>query len=233
MGQVVTISFFRFDSLASKAWALTMMGVARFALPRVPQIGFWKLFGSGSGEGFNLAPNPGVYAVLATWPDMHAAKAGQHTARIFARYRARACEHWTLYLGAQSARGAWSGRTPFTVSDTAGIGPLAVITRATIKPRIAAKFWGRVPNISAVIGDNADVLFKIGVGEVPFLHQVTFSIWPDATRMAGFARTGPHADAIKCVRSEGWFSEELYARFACLSEDGTWGGTSPLAGYAT
>lgn len=233
MSQVVTISFFRFDTLLTKAWALTMMGGARLSLSRVPQIGFWKLFGSGSGEGFDLRPNPGVFAVLATWPDMQTARHAQQTARIFARYRKRAAEHWTVYLSAQSARGAWSGTLPFEESDADGCGPLAVLTRATIKPRTAARFWRRVPNISRVIGSNADVLFKIGVGEVPFLHQVTFSIWPNATQMAGFARTGPHAAAIRAVRDEGWFSEELYARFACLSEDGTWGGTSPLAGHLT
>ena len=72
------------------------------------------------------------------------------------------------------------------------------------------------------------MLFKIGIGEVPWLHQVTFSIWPDATRMDAFARTGPHAEAIRAVRRDGWFREELYARFALLGEEGTWGGTSPL-----
>ncbi len=47
--------------------------------------------------------------------------------------------------------------------------------------------------------------------------------------MAAFARTGPHAEAIRAVRDEGWFSEELYARFAVHSDAGTWNGTSPLA----
>ena len=45
---------------------------------------------------------------------------------------------------------------------------------------------------------------KVGVGEVPWLHQVTFSVWPDAAAMARFARgSTPHADAIRAVRSEG------------------------------
>ena len=103
------------------------------------------------------------------------------------------------------------------------------LTRATIKPSIAARFWRRVPNISSVIGQDPNVLFKIGVGEIPLLHQVTFSIWRDAAQMANFARTGPHAEAIKAVRDEGWFNEELYARFTLISDIGTWGGTSPLA----
>ena len=229
MDQVVSLSFFRFDSLLGKLWALTMMGAARWPMSRLPGVGFWKLCGSGTGEGFTPVPNTGVYAILATWPSLDAAQDAHRTARIFARYRQRAAEHWTVYMTPQSVRGEWSGKSPFIVSEQAENGPLAALTRATIKPRILTRFWGRVPNISEVIGRDPNVLFKIGIGEVPMLHQVTFSIWPDAKRMAAFARTGPHAEAIKAVREEGWFAEELYARFALVSEDGTWGGTSPLA----
>ncbi len=229
MDQVVSLSFFRFESALGKLWALAMMGFARRPLSRVPGIGFWKLFGSGTGEGFTPRPNTSVYAILATWPDLETAKSAHETAPIFDRYHAQSDECWTVYMTPQSARGEWSGKTPFIVSNAAQNGPLAALTRATIKPRILARFWGRVPNISQVIGRDPNVLFKIGIGEVPMLHQVTFSIWPDATRMAAFARTGPHADAIKAVRDEGWFAEELYARFALVSESGTWGGQSPLA----
>jgi len=84
-----------------------------------------------------------------------------------------------------------------------------------------------------MIGQNADVAFKIGIGEVPMLQQVTFSIWPNKASMDAFARTGPHAEAIRAVRDEGWFKEELYARFAVQSDSGTWGGTSPLAKLET
>jgi spheroidene monooxygenase len=73
------------------------------------------------------------------------------------------------------------------------------------------------------------VAFKIGIGEVPLLHQVTFSIWPDTASMAAFARAdGPHAQAIRAVREGQWFSEELYARFRILGDLGSWGGGSPL-----
>ena len=108
-------------------------------------------------------------------------------------------------------------------------GPLAALTRATIKPRILRRFWSRVPDISDVIGNDPNVLFKIGIGEVPWLHQITFSIWPDTASMAAFARRdGPHARAIKAVRDGQWFREELYARFRIAGESGTWGGASPL-----
>ena len=230
MTQVVSLSFFRFDSVAARLWAFSMMGLARGAMAKVPHIGFWKLCGSGTGEGFTPLPNTAVYAILATWPDVETAKTQTSGAAVFNKYEAMSSEHWTVYLSTDSARGEWAGETPFIVSNSAESGPLAVLTRATIKPSILMRFWRKVPDISRVIGKDKNVAFKIGIGEVPWFHQVTFSIWPDATRMAQFARTGHHAEAIKAVREEGWFREELYARFRVLSDSGTWHGQSPLKG---
>lgn len=228
MTQTVSLSFFRFAGPFARIWALTMMGGARLPLSRTPDIGFWKLCGSGTGEGFTPVPNTAVYAILATWPDAETARARTQSG-VFARYQKRAAENWTVFLQTQTARGEWSGQTPFTAGKTDSAGPLAALTRATIKPHIAARFWRRVPNISEVIGQDPNVTFKIGIGEMPLLHQVTFSIWPSQKAMDGFARTGPHAEAIRAVRDEGWFREELYARFAVHSDRGTWNGTSPLA----
>ena len=232
MTQIVSLSFFRFAGPLARAWALTMMGGARLPLSRTPDIGFWKLCGSGTGEGFTPVPNTAVYAILATWPNAKTAKVRTSTG-IFARYQQKASENWTVFLQTQSTRGAWSGKTPFEATSSPSSGPLAALTRATIKPRILTRFWGRVPNISAMIGKDTNVAFKIGIGEVPMLHQVTFSIWPSERAMADFARTGPHADAIRAVRQEDWFREELYARFAVHSDVGTWNGTSPLAKLET
>lgn len=229
MTQVVSLSFFRFDSFVARAWALTMMGIARRPMARVPGIGFWKLCGSGTGEGFTPLPNTAVYAILATWPDLETAQNRISETPIFTRYRARSSEAWTVFMATDTVRGEWSGTAPFLVSNHAQTGPLAALTRATIKPSILSRFWSRVPNISKVIGHDPNVVFKIGIGEIPWLHQVTFSIWPDAAKMANFARTGPHAEAIKAVRDEGWFREELYARFTLISDEGTWGGISPLS----
>ena len=226
--QIVTLSFFRFAGLSSRAWAFSMMGAARLPLARMPDIGFWKLCGSGTGEGFTPLPNTAVYAILATWPDVDTARR-RTSEGIFARYTKRASEAWTVFLRTHSSRGHWAGVSPFTPGGALPTGPLAALTRATIRPRILTRFWGRVPNISAMIGKDPHVAFKIGIGEVPWLHQVTFSIWPSEQTMAAFARTGPHADAIRAVRDEGWFKEELYARFAVHSDRGTWNGVSPLS----
>jgi spheroidene monooxygenase len=226
---IVSISFFRFDRAASRLWALGMMGAARLSLSKVPGIGFWKLCGSGTGEGFTPLPNTAVYAILASWPDAETARKSVREARIFQTYRKHAAENWTVFLETASVRGKWAGRAPFHASGKPVDGPLAALTRASIKPAIALKFWRRVPDISRMIGADRNVAFKIGIGEMPLLHQITFSIWPDARCMAEFARTnGPHAAAITAVRDGNWFSEELYARFAILGDTGSWGGHSPL-----
>jgi spheroidene monooxygenase len=206
------------------------MAAARLSFMRMPEAGFWKLCGSGTGEGFTPRPNTAVWAILATWPDAATARHAIASAPVYTRWRARSVENWTILLEPTSCRGRWSGQSPFlpTAPDTT-TGPIVALTRATIRARTFMRFWRRVPDISAVIGADPNVIFKIGIGEVPLLHQVTFSIWPDAASMARFARSdGPHSRAIQAVRAENWFAEELYARFRILDDWGTWGGKSPL-----
>ncbi|MEZ5754669.1 MAG: spheroidene monooxygenase [Paracoccaceae bacterium] len=233
---VTSLSLFRFDGLFPRLWVIGQMGLARLALRQEKRALFWKLCGSGTGEGFTPRPNWGVWAILATWPDEATARAattGSAAAGnpVWQAWRARARESWTIFLSPLSARGSWSGVNPFLpdAPGQQGEGPLAALTRATVKPSRALKFWDRVPNISATIGADPNVAFKIGIGEVPLLHQVTFSIWPDSTSMAAFARgDGPHGRAIRAVRDGNWFDEELYARFRLLGSAGCWNGGDPL-----
>jgi len=228
--QTITLSLFRFESLLNRAWVLGQMGAARLSFWRMADVGFWKLCGSGTGEGFTPRPNTAVWAILATWPDAATARDRVTQAPVYRRWTARADESWTVFLQAASVRGHWAGVTPFTATVPTPDGPLAAMTRATVKPTRALRFWDRVPDISAVIGQDPNVVFKIGIGEIPLIHQVTFSIWPNAAAMAKFAQgDGPHGRAVRAVRDEGWFREELYARFRILDAMGTWGGTDPLA----
>jgi spheroidene monooxygenase len=206
------------------------MGAARLDFMRMPEVGFYKLCGSGTGEGFTPRPNTAVWGILATWPDEATARNLITNAPVYRRWQARAAESWTVLLQPTSSRGTWSGVQPFTSTATPITGPIVALTRATMRASTFLRFWRRVPDISAVIGADPNVIFKIGIGEVPLLHQVTFSIWPDAASMASFARgNGPHGRAIQAVRTENWFSEELYARFRIVDDWGTWGGKSPLA----
>lgn len=210
------------------------MGAARFAFSRMEEARFWKLCGSGMGEGFTPRPNTEVWAILTVWDDLETARRMTRVAAVFQRWHAKADESWTVFLGATSSRGQWSGRAPFDAvwkeSGNVEGRPLAALTRATIRPWALPKFWRREPDISRAIGNDPNVLFKIGIGEVPWFHQVTFSIWPDADSMAAFARTdGPHARSIRAVREGGWFKEELYARFRVLESTGAWNGSNPIS----
>ncbi len=227
--ETVSLSLFRFATPWARLWAFAQMGAARLSLPKTPGIGFWKLLGSGINEGFTPTAIPRVFAILATWPDEATARKQTAEAQTYQRFRQHSSEDWTIFLATTSARGEWSKQAPFRAeAQPAPNAPLAALTRATLKPQKSWRFWKRVPEISDVIGDDPNVLFKIGVGEVPLLHQVTFSIWPDTATMAEFARRdGPHARAIQAVRDEDWFAEELYARFNVLGFSGDWAETDP------
>lgn len=228
--QTISLSFYRFARPLDRAWALAMMAAARRPLARTPGLGFHKLCGSGSGEGFTPVPNTGVYAILGVWQDLATAQRQTAAAPVFARYRARATECWQLFLRPLAVRGRWSGTVPFTAVADAGDGPLAALTRASVRLRDARRFWRHEPAISRAIGADPNVRFKIGIGELPLLHQVTVSVWPDAASMAAFARAdGPHARAIAAVRAGDWFAEELYARFRVVGHAGRWHGRDPLA----
>ena len=229
--KAVSLSFFRFEGPGSKLWAFSQMLFARRPLGAIPGIGFHKLLGSGTREGFHPFPNFSVYAILATWPSLAEGQARIQDSSIYRRYRARAVEDWTVFLGATQARGRWAGTTPFALPSErapATEDVIAVLTRASVKPRHVLAFWRRVPNISAAIRAQPRLLFKMGLGEVPWLHQVTFSVWTDQRAMEAFAYRSFHADAIARVRKEGWFSEELFARFRVLHAVGQWEGAVPL-----
>lgn len=230
--QIVVISFFRFEGVFQKLWAFSQMGFARKKLKKIKQISFFKLFGSGIGEGFTPYPNTSVYAILSVWNNLGEAENNIEEREIYENYRTHSIENWTVFLSPISSKGYWDKTNPFKPNKNEFKKKdhmLAALTRATIKPKIMLKFWSKVPAISKVIGNDKNVLFKMGLGEIPWFHQVTFSIWPNAKTMADFARKdGPHAKAIKSVREGNWFSEELYARFEVKKAIGKWCGKSVI-----
>ena len=230
--QIVAISFFRFEGVFQKLWAFSQMGFARKKLKKIKQISFFKLFGSGTGEGFTPYPNTSVYAILSVWNNLGEAENNIEEREIYENYRTHSIENWTVFLSPISSKGYWDKTNPFKPNKDEFMKKdhmLAALTRATIKPKIMLKFWSKVPAISKVIGNDKNVLFKMGLGEIPWFHQVTFSIWPNAKTMADFARKdGPHAKAIKSVREGNWFSEELYARFEVIKAIGKWCGKSVI-----
>jgi hypothetical protein len=94
----------------------------------------------------------------------------------------------------------------------------------------AAAFWRAVPAVSAELHRSPGLLAAIGIGEAPLGLQGTFSLWSSAHALRDFAHRGPaHRDAVRRTAEEGWYAEELFARFAVVGSHGTLDGRDPLA----
>jgi hypothetical protein len=109
-------------------------------------------------------------------------------------------------------------------------GPVAVLTRATVRPSRWHRFRGSRPPVSRELVGARGLQAAVGIGEAPVGLQATFSIWSDAAAVAAFARSPEHRAVVRRTREEGWYGEELFARFTPLGSTGTWDGRDPLSG---
>jgi hypothetical protein len=128
-----------------------------------------------------------------------------------------------------ASRGTWAGAAPFGDPRPAPYdGPVAAVTRARIAPRHWVRFWRSVPPVSADLHRTDGLRLALGIGEAPVGLQGTFSLWASAAALTEFAhRRGPHTAVVRRTAEVGWYTEELFARFAVLSVDGTFGGRAP------
>ncbi len=206
------------------------MAFARPKLRRAAGLRFWKLLGSGYGRGFSLRPNWSRYGLLAVWENAEAAKKFFETSSLIQIYRRHAAEIWTVWLLPLEAHGAWSGVNPFLPLMTPPInGPIAILTRATIRLSRLRAFWSVVPAASHALDETTGLLASIGIGEAPFIRQATFSLWRSVDDVQAFAyRTPEHREAMRRTRAENWYREELFARFVPVASEGMWEGRNPL-----
>ncbi len=207
------------------------MQFAHRYLKHVPGLTFYKLLGSGKGNGFNPWPDYAIYSMLQVWNSQEEAELFFADSPLIGKYKAHSCERWTLFLKPIKVDGLWSGQNPFQMAkrDDA-LGPhIAVITRATIKRRLLWKFWKYVPTSEKPLAGNQGLIYTKGIGEVPFIQMATFSLWQDAAALKRFAyESREHSQAIKLTRSLDWYKEEMFARFQPIKSTGTWMGQDPL-----
>lgn len=204
------------------------MGTAQMPLKRTAGLRFFKLAGTGAEGGFGALPNLRRYVLLAAWDSAAAAETFFTTHPQWQAYRQRSAEIWTSCLQPLKAHGLWDGVQPFDLSAAempAADGPVAVLTRASIRLLKTPRFWRYVAPTSAAVAQAPGVMASIGLGELPVVRQATFSVWESARAMQDYAyRSATHKEVIRRTRQERWYSEELFARFRVLSSEGTWDG---------
>lgn len=208
------------------------MAFDRPLLRRVGGLLFWRLLGTGRGRSMSLGADLRRWALFAVWRGEGDLEEFLRTSPIAARWRAEGRESWQVRLAPVSSRGAWSGRDPFAATPIArddGEGPVAVLTRASIRPGRLVAFYRSVPPVDELLRRQDGCLASIGMGEWPLVRQATFSLWRDREAVRAFAYHGEaHRRVIERVRTHDWYAEELFARFTPYASEGTWDGADPL-----
>lgn len=215
MRTITTVSSFQFADRAHRWKAFTLMPQAPEILAKVPSLDFGKMLGSGAGQGFSVWPDWSTYFVLACWSSRRRAEEALEKETFWQRLRAYSTKESTLWLKPYQSKGSWNGINPFpTDGEVAPREQIAVLTRASIKPKLLHRFWWKVPGVSRYMKDMPGLLYAKGIGERPLLEQATISIWDSAQVMKAFAYQGEkHAEVVRKTRELDWYKEELFARF--------------------
>lgn len=213
----------------------------RFPLSRRRDIKCWKLMGTGRNGTFDLMPDLKQWAVMVFMEedprgddaDLSGAALNRklYGDQIVDQWAEWKCETWTILMEVIEGHGTWDGIELGTRSGSRKTieGPVAILTRATIRWSRLRSFWTHVAPVAKRFFNAPGVIYSVGIGEAPFFRQATFSLWSDIQQMKDFAyRSEEHRDVIGKTRSERWYSEEMFLRFKPIITTGTIGGVDPL-----
>lgn len=207
----------------SRLWGFWHFLFCRFALKREPGITFIKVLGSGENAGFGLRPSPSHQGLFCAFVDDAAASNFIAHSTVLSAYRKHAREFFCVKLKAFSSRGTWSSESPLGIaSSPPADSRIAALTRASIRPSVAAKFWRRAPPAELSLHNAKGCLLAVGLGEAPLLRQATFTIWESVAAMDAYARTGAHLEAIRAAHAGSFFSESMFTRFIAYDASGAW-----------
>jgi hypothetical protein len=223
------------------AFALLQMALFRFPLFINKKISFYKLLGSGKNGTFDKHPDwqqwgiltvqqSGEIPVIENDTDLVKKLHGSFISEWIKFFK---CEIWTILLEPIEGHGKWNDKEPFgpLEKNTAYNGPIATLTRATIRLSKLNAFWKNVDGVASQMRDAKGFITSLGIGEMPYIKQATFSIWENKDSMKQFAyQMHEHTAVIKKTRQENWYSEELFVRFRPIKTYGTIKGNDPLKG---
>jgi hypothetical protein len=223
-------------------WA-GFLSMAVFRLPLLfnKQIRFWKLMGCGRNGTFDKTPDWRQWAVLLVKSEELGVRSYVSTTNsqlptldfLSSWWKFFGCEKWELLLQPIEGHGTWDGQACFgdLPKQTDYAGMIGILTRATIRVSKLSSFWKNVDGVASQMAGADGFITSLGIGEVPWIKQATFSIWESREQMKQFAyQMKQHAEVIRKTRKENWYSEDMFVRFRILSSQGTLNGKDPLEG---
>jgi hypothetical protein len=222
-----TVAVFLLADIAPqhRLWGYARFVIGRFVMRGVPGLVMSKVMGSGDGGGFGLKPSRSRQALFCLFTDEGSADAFLTSPKALA-YQKRSQEFCSAKLRAYSCKGTWSGQSIAVTASAPEAGPIATLTRASIRPFSALRFWRMQPASEVSLNAAAGCLLATGVGEAPVFRQATFSLWVSTAALDGYARGGAHLAAIRAAHDGAFFSESMFARFVPCSLTGSWRGRS-------
>ncbi len=190
----------------------------RWELSQSPGCVFGKVLGTSRQGTTRISVDLSRWAILAVWEDPIALKKFLDSSPIIERWNNTASTFRHFELTPLMSHGSWSGVDPFPAATRQAAdpnSPIAVLTHANIRATKAWSFMRAVPSVDDDLNGREANQLALGIGEWPFFQQATFSIWENEAAIREFAYSdSPHAAVIKRARKEGWFTEELFSRFA-------------------
>jgi hypothetical protein len=206
------------------AWGFMRLVLGAWPLRGIPGLTFSRLMGSGTDGGFVLRPgldHHGLFLLFENEPD---ADRFMESSAVLVGYRAHARECCVIKLRATSCRGSWAGRSIVPTRSAPDGGPVAALTRGSVRLSRLWPFWRHSPATQASVAAAPGCELAMGLGEAPLLRQATFSLWRDQAAMDAYARSGPHLQAIRAAAQGGHLSESMFVRFVPSAIVGTWKG---------
>ncbi|MCP9750066.1 spheroidene monooxygenase [Ferruginibacter sp. HRS2-29] len=216
-------------------FAFFSMAIFHLPLRTKKNISFYKLMGSGKNGTFDKVPDLQQWAILAVHdkPGGSSDNRSLYGSLVAGWWAFFGCETFTLLLEPLESHGSWSGKKAFgeLPAKSAYDGPVAVLTRATIRMNKLKYFWQNVAGVANKMAGAKGFICSFGIGEMPWIRQATFSIWQSKDDMKAFAYgMKEHAEVIQKTRKQRWYSEDMFTRFRIIARSGTVKGEDPLAG---